>query len=327
MKLRFSALILICLICIGVAFPCGIAVPPGQSMLLTQEDVIIVWDKEHGIEHFIRKAVFKGDQKSFGFIVPTPSIPNLEEVDSDVYDIVAYAAMPHPIKFSCSLSDSEAGAAAAVSVISEQQVGKYKAAILKATDGNALNDWLKKNGYASRPALTAWLDGYAKKNWIFTAFKFTGDAEDHTKNAEIDSEAIRLSFKTDRPHYPYSRPGDAWQAGVRQPMKVYFISSGPIAARYEGTNKDWEADETFTGDIREDAAQEIAQQLNLNRDDLPKHPVVTAFDNSKSSGLYSTDLYFVNTFRLSWITIAVAVAIAAVLIYAWRRRKLAAKNI
>src|SRR5256885_13785647 len=60
----------------------------GGTVVLTNEDVGIVWDKEHGIEHFIRRATFYGDQNQFGFIVPSPSVPYLALAKDEVFDLL-----------------------------------------------------------------------------------------------------------------------------------------------------------------------------------------------------------------------------------------------
>ena len=44
---------------------------------LTVEQVLIFWDKESGVEDFIRKTRFDRTGKPFGFVIPTPSTPEV----------------------------------------------------------------------------------------------------------------------------------------------------------------------------------------------------------------------------------------------------------
>jgi hypothetical protein len=299
--------------------PCGVVVPPGVKMILTREDVIIVWDKDLGVEHFIRKAIFSGDQKDLGFLVPTPSIPELSLVNDRAFMLVE-SKIPHlqPL-LGCSGGGDTGPATPPVEVLSVQQIGHYTATILKATNGADLNKWLATNSYESRPALASWLDSYAKKSWVFTAFKFVGGRDD----PEIKTEAIGLSFKTDRPHYPYSRPSDSWQRGFHQPMNVFFISSTPVSALYDGTSKDWEAKVLWSGALSKGAVDGLSFDLKI--DTMPKNAKLTIFDNGESAGDYALDLYFVPTNRIPTVFI---VAPIVVLLVAWvlmrRRRKLPA---
>jgi hypothetical protein len=53
---------------------------------IEHEDALIVWDPGKGMEHFIRRARFDTTAKDFGFLVPTPSKPELAEVPDSLFD-------------------------------------------------------------------------------------------------------------------------------------------------------------------------------------------------------------------------------------------------
>src|SRR5438876_2950631 len=59
----------------------------GGAMPVVNADqtVIIIWDPATQTEHFIRKASFKSAGDEFGFIVPTPYQPELEESGNDAF--------------------------------------------------------------------------------------------------------------------------------------------------------------------------------------------------------------------------------------------------
>jgi hypothetical protein len=57
----------------------------GSIVDVAEESAIIVWDEPHGIEHFIRRATFRSDTPNFGFLVPTPTVPELKEERDDIF--------------------------------------------------------------------------------------------------------------------------------------------------------------------------------------------------------------------------------------------------
>lgn len=275
---------------------------PGGSVVLTNEDVVIVWDKEHGVEHFIRQAAFAGDGKEFGFIVPSPAEPEFAVADERVFSLLR-SQIPRPsepMSIGCAKAETMAVPASTVSVLRTEQVGDYKATVLKAADGAALSAWLHNNGFVTSPSTPEWLQGYAARNWVFTAFKFSGDL-----SQGLETQAIRMSFKTDHPEYPYSMPRDDWAASGRKSMNVFFVSSSAVEGRYESSRAPWGATVRWSGPVQEDSIRDLAANLKLPASDLPASPTLTVFRSSGDANGYASDLYFVptamvNSSKLGW---------------------------
>jgi hypothetical protein len=198
----------------------------GESVRIVEESAVIIWDAQHKTEHFIRSARFDSKGQSVGFIVPTPSIPKLAEVNENVfgelewflqpkvvykeraeYDLASYFLAPkisHTFNtLSKDLSSEWIAPDASVQVIETKHIGDFDAAILRAANADALNNWLKKYGYLSNPAFEKWLDVYIQKGWIVTAFKFV---KKNKRDSGISSPLVRMSFQTDRPFFPYREP-------------------------------------------------------------------------------------------------------------------------
>ena len=120
---------------------------------------------------------------------------------------------------------------AGVAVLELKRVAGFDAAVLKADDAGALNDWLKKNGYQSRPELTPWIEPYVKSGWIITAFKI---ASDSPRSNAIATSAVRMSFKTDRPFYPYREPamspGKTKTGETYRLLRLYVLSTERVQA-------------------------------------------------------------------------------------------------
>ncbi len=154
-----------------------------------------------------------------------------------------------------------------------------------------------------------WLDYYTKQSWVFTAFKFAGNANDVTS-----TQAIRVSFKTDRPRYPYKMPLDTWPASHARPMNVYFISSAPVVSRYVDTNGNWEAQVRYTGKLDDGTMGAVAKDLILSGSDMPTNATMTVFRNGSNPDGYDHDLYFAVAApgaAWTWVLGAIIVVIAA----------------
>lgn len=285
---------------------------PNGYVSLADENVVIVWDKARGIEHFVRQASFVTDQKKIGFIVPTPSAPTLSVADEHVFSLLRRQIPTPQTGFSLGCAHAKTAAKAAVVVLHTQRVGNYQAAVLKATDGRALQDWLAKNGFAASPSAIQWADGYAKRNWVFTAFKFTGGDD-----PRLATQTIRLSFKTDRPIYPYSMPRSDWDRAAGKSMRVYFVASKAVDAKYEGSNAAWSAFVGWSGSI-EQAVPELAHDLRLSPTDLPASPTMTLFNSTGDTNGFGQDLYFVE--RRSKAPYAWTAGAAFGLALVWRSR-------
>src|SRR5262249_6523781 len=168
----------------------------------------------------------------FGFLVPTPSVPALGEVDETIFkDLEKWTAppviirkvkrppLPAPGGEKKSVEKSKDG----VVVLGRERVAGLDAAILKATETKALQGWLKKHGYSTRPALDSWLERYVKDGWIITAFKI---ANKEPGGTGVSTKALKMTFHTNRPFYPYREPEDmrAAKAGVARQLRVFLVS-------------------------------------------------------------------------------------------------------
>ncbi|MEZ0299856.1 MAG: DUF2330 domain-containing protein [Candidatus Methylacidiphilales bacterium] len=120
--------------------------------------------------------------------------------------------------------DLESEAPIDVNVLHRQRVAGLDAAILRAGDSRALAEWLRANGYESPAGLDKWLEPYVAGKWIFTAFKLSH--ADSDKKGKLTGSAVRMSFTTDEPFFPYSEPQEAVPAPL--PGKLSSETSSRI---------------------------------------------------------------------------------------------------
>lgn len=241
---RSLCLAVLLALCPALAWPCATAPRPGERVDLAQEEAILVWDPDTRTEHFIRRAVFGTEAQSFGFLVPTPTRPEVAEADDAAFDRLAQAILPRQVTETRTeviwapllgalvwLGASPRGTAraipdagvspAAVTVLERKKVAGYDVAVLEATDPTALAGWLRENGFASTPTLQEWAAPYVQKGWKFTAFRYDGESL-----GELATGAVRLSFQTPSPFFPYREPASQPQE-VPAPrlLRVYLLTS------------------------------------------------------------------------------------------------------
>jgi hypothetical protein len=222
------------------AFACAIAPPESEHVRMEAEEALIVWDAKAGVEHFIRRAAFETASKDFGFLVPTPSKPTLAEADDAVFARLEEHTKPEVVtKRSYEVepggfllrSKSEAAAGLdGVNVLDVARVAGLDAVVLEADDASALGEWLKKHGYAFPDELLGWVEPYVKKHWKITAFKIARGAD----GGAFGTRALRMSFETKEPFFPYREPATAGAPrGPARMLRVSIVSTERVDGSFE----------------------------------------------------------------------------------------------
>ena len=242
--------------------PCAPAPPPGTYVSILAEQALIVWDPAAKRQHFIRRARFESSAPDFGFLVPTPPPPELSEAPDAVFDRLREAIQPEvvhrtglrPIPFavlalpfmifqrSAPMDEARMPVTAAapqarppVRVLDEKRVAGYDAVVLQADDAPALLRWLGDHKYDARAELREWLRAYVDQHWTVTAFKVAGGA-----GAAVSTQAVRMSFATERPFFPYREPADqrTGPAVAQRELVVYLVAPGRMGGTI-GQGRHW----------------------------------------------------------------------------------------
>ncbi|HMS56081.1 MAG TPA: DUF2330 domain-containing protein [Fimbriimonadaceae bacterium] len=255
---------------------------------LAKETAVIFWDQDKKVEHFIRKAEFEGEAEDFGFIFPSPTQPfRIEVADERIFGMLE-SMKPRSSTMGCSAEEAAKSAhAGSVEVLEQKRVGDYDVTVLKATDGAAMGEWLSKNGHKMRPAMVPWFDHYAKRDWVFTAFKYAG-------KGQLKTKAVAISFNAETPHYPYRMPADTFEGGHHRPLDLFVVSQTEM----DGCHNDgssWPGEKQWTADasrIRLGLEQSLNKSVKSDPITLPDRLIVTRFKNSPKATNYDMDLTF-----------------------------------
>jgi hypothetical protein len=282
---------------------------------VADEVAVVVFDEATRTEYFIRRATFESTSADFGFLVPTPTLPELVEASPDVFATLAKLTEPkvevrrvETTNFGCILAPNAKvkavtpafgeSAAGHVNVLQQVNVAGLNAVSLKADDPKKLNEWLGKNGYVSRPSLAAWFEWYTKNKWIVTAFKLGAGAKpDGDGKFRVDNKLVRMSFQTDRPFFPYREPVDAAaQAGLIHDrlLRVFVLASAKSEGRIGlgDASRAWPGRTVWAGVADPTAVDRIGSATKLPGLQTDRAWVLTEFEDRSFPRPATDELYF-----------------------------------
>jgi len=287
---------------------CAVAVPQTTGgVQIATESAIIIWDSASKTQQFIRRAEFRSDVKDFGFLVPTPTKPTLAEADDTAFATFEKVTEPVTVTekmpsggggcIGCSGAAPKAGnvmtEAANVRVLEEKRVAGHDAAVLEADDAKSLNAWLKEHGYSSRPELVEWLEPYVKAGWKITAFKI---AKKDDKEKDVATMALRMTFQTEQPFFPYSEPADQRKADMAyHPMRllrVYFVSDKRMQGSLQENKTPWPGQTVWADEVKPADHQKILELLKLPAPTAPASWWLTEFEDRASPRPGTADVIF-----------------------------------
>ncbi len=269
------------------------------------QSVIILWDAASKTQHFIRKASFKSEADDFGFLVPSPTQPELEESGNDAFPYLYNLTKPEIVKkeapqgggcgciIGCGKKEAAKGPPP-VTVIEEKLVAGFHASVLKAKSPEALAGWLKDNGYAFSSEVQIWAKPYVDDGWVITALKVAKDTEDKTKT-DVAASALRMTFKTDRPLFPYREPDSTAHAAAlrttRRLLRIYFLAE----ARYRGELTEevpWTGKPVWAGKVGATDRARLLELLKLPETAGPSDWWLTEFEDDWPYRIAPADVCF-----------------------------------
>lgn len=310
-----TALLLLLLALVSVSPPaapaCAVAPPQNKPVEIADESAIIIWDAKSKTEHFIRRATFKSYADDFGFLVPTPTKPTLKEADDKAFTELATITAPRVVtqsqpsggggcacgmaapKAASSVGTKSAAEEPAVRVLDEQRVAGYDTAILEADSADALNKWLEEHSYDVSPRLKEWVAPYIQAKWKITAFKV---AKKDDNEPSVSTKALRMTFQTDKPFFPYREPAAEVAADKKsvEPrlLRVYFLSDSRVQGTIGDKGANWPSTTEWANHLTSEQREQLLRQLKLDADTPPSSWWLTEFEDHSSPRPGTDDVYF-----------------------------------
>jgi hypothetical protein len=238
------------------------------------------------------------------FLVPTPEKPELAELPNEVFN-VGHLMAPETVYRDekgirlviglasfftmgrvTSTPPADMGVPRSVRVIEETRVAGYDAVILEADDSDALSAWLKEHDYPSSPELQEWFEPYVAMKWKITAFKISGNQAD----GNISTSAVRMSFRTERPFFPYREP-KMDTAGQSRVLQILMLSPQKMEGKLgEGMQGEWPGETLWANRLKSGEAESLLDQMKISID--PKALWLIHFEDSSSPRPGHSDLFF-----------------------------------
>ena len=271
---------------------------PGAPVLNADQTVLIVWDAAKKTQHWIRKASFRSDDEDFGFLIPTPTEPELAESGNDAFPMLSRLTapgvrrVPRGVSLGCSAPPTDPSAGA-VQVLQEKLVAGFQAAVLAADSASDLAEWLARNGYARTPEIEAWVRPYVEQGWKLTALKIA--REGGTARAVVEASALRLSFRTDVPIFPYREPDSTDAVARLHPearlLRIFFVGTERFTDVLEG-KVPWTGQTAWSGPVAASSQDAILAALRIPADTGPAEWWLTEFEDLWPYAQAPSDLTF-----------------------------------
>ncbi|MBL8795949.1 MAG: DUF2330 domain-containing protein, partial [Planctomycetia bacterium] len=203
----------------------------------------------------------------------------------------AVVKQPRPTNFSCGCGDTAPRSKAdLVRVLEVKRVAGYDAAILEADEADALATWLKTHGYDYAPNLKDWTAHYIKAGWKFTAFKIAKDAPEEVR---VGSSAVRMTFQTEKPFFPYREPEQkAEEAGPARLLRVFFLGEAKMTGALGESSGPWPGKVVWANALTTTDQQKVQSQLKLPGDAAAKSWWLTEFEDWSSPRPGTDEVFF-----------------------------------
>ncbi|QJW97857.1 DUF2330 domain-containing protein [Frigoriglobus tundricola] len=314
----------------GDAAGCGGAYRPGERVDVADETALIVWDARTHTQHFIRRATFLSTGYDFGFLVPTPNRPELAESSDDLFTELAELTAPkveyrtvNGLGLACgggSAPSPDGGRflpSGGVVVLEQKRVGGFDAAVLAFRPGTKndpaagaaeLAAWLKSNDYVFTPGLLAWLEPYVRDGWVVTAFKIAGEPKPQDTPApksgsaptgktaiNLGARPVRMSFKTDRPFFPYREPEDQRDEqakSVPRLLRVFVAAPSRFAGKLGDGTKAWPGKTVWAGPVETPQWGDVFRHAQMTKAPVTDGWWLTEFEDRSMPRPGTDEVYF-----------------------------------
>lgn len=188
--------------CLGTLFADGgIFPPPGIYLDEPYQYAIIEYAGSEEILHLLINV--SSDASSFGWIVPLPSKPTIEEDTIAVFEEIEEMCRPQYGGFGCGDIYYGGEYYDGVRELEEGSVGVLSYVIIEARNPDSLFVWLQENGYflvdsSDTARAREIFTDYIERDWVFVAFDVQEIADDYS----INVQPVKFTFSSSQIVYP-----------------------------------------------------------------------------------------------------------------------------
>jgi len=165
--------------------------------------------QEGGREHMLLSVKYSGGSDEFAWVIPVETKPEVTVEKGAPFTELRRATeiRPRPIMRSMEGGGSKGMAdAGGVTVLEQKEEGPYNIAVLSATSGNGLYEWLAKNRFTVSKNARGQLDYYIRRKFVFVAARIRNGAQTNsTVKDRLRSGTIapmHLAFRAKELSYP-----------------------------------------------------------------------------------------------------------------------------
>ena len=203
------------------ALACGGLIAPDGDVRLDRASTLIAW--HNGVEHYLTSFAYEGNEKSVGWIVPLPAIPeNIQ--DGGAWTLQRLNLESHPVQRGLFEPDVQFAAASSAQVVEQVQIEALNVKVVKGS-GPEIVDWATQNGFFLNDETRAHLTVYAKGSPIFLAAKYDTQAAQARHQLQGDGVPLLITMKIAHPWVPLevlALDGQEVQADL------YFLTDMPL---------------------------------------------------------------------------------------------------
>lgn len=183
---------------------CGPIGRPQQVVEVDGDQRVFIYHR-NGMEDLILQAAIKGNGADFGMVLPLPAVPDIRKVEraffDDLFDMtrtrqVAWAEAAERAGGAGKGMQADNAALERVEVVKKDVVGPFETVVLKARRMDALDDWLKENGYQTTEENKKLMQSYLDKEWYFVAVKVTVEGQKQGFDGRAQPMGFRFPTKT-----------------------------------------------------------------------------------------------------------------------------------
>ncbi|MGD8979860.1 MAG: DUF2330 domain-containing protein [candidate division WOR-3 bacterium] len=183
-----------------------------------------------------------GDYGGFAWVIPLPNIPEIGQLDAELFSDLAYLSAPIRPTGGCAgpftLGDNGGTYGGSIEpgreyydIISYDTLGFLESVLIQTNTADSLTNWLTNNGYITPADAEEIFADYITRDWYY----FFVARVDTTSESDDRNVAVKLTFATDEIVYPMKISSISSSAG----NELYLYTIGEHKMFFDGAELEY----------------------------------------------------------------------------------------